>query len=194
MKRCKQYEIELSALLDGESDPATAVALMDHISRCVSCRDFYRELRSFQSLVDGMAPVEDRVPERVPESESARRRWSWVFPVPRYAWGVAAALLIAIGSYAAGTKQLIGGDNDDRVTFEHAEGESGVDEERFVELASEVLRSDRRYQQQLYRILGEIETIEGSGEAPANDEFDDEERSENYNELFAVIGGRRVVN
>ena len=190
MKRCNQYEIELSALLDGESDPATAVALMDHISHCVSCRDFYRELRSFQSLVDGIAPAEDKVPE----SEHARRRWSWAFPVPRWAWGVAAALFIAIGSYAAGTKQLIGLNNGDRVTFESAEGESGADEERFVELASEVLRSDRRYQQQLYRILGEIETNEGSGEAPANDEFDDEERSENYNELFAVIGGRRVVN
>jgi hypothetical protein len=114
--------------------------------------------------------------------------------VPRWAWGVAAAILIAIGSYAAGTLQLIGGDGGNLITIERTEGQSDVDEERFVELASEVLRSDRGYQQQLYRILGEIETNEGSGEAPINDEFDDEDRSENYNELFAVIGGRRVVN
>ena len=186
MKTCKQHEIELSAMLDGESDPATAVALMDHISHCIACRDFYRELRSFQSLVDDMA--------KVTLAEPARRRWSWAFPVPRLVWGAAAAVVIAVGSYAAGTMQLVGGDNGDMFTIERTEGESSVDEDRFVELASEVLRSDRRYQQQLFQILGEIETNEGSGEAPTNDEFDDEDRSENYNELFAVIGGRRVVN
>ena len=190
MKSCKQHEIELSAMLDGESDPATVVALMDHISHCVACRDFYTELRSFQSLVDGMAPEA----EKVALAEPARRFWSWTFPVPRWAWGAAAAAVIAIGSYAAGTMQLVGGDNGDMSTIERTEGETSVDEERFVELASEVLRSDRRYQQQLFQILGEIETNQGSGEAPTNDEFDDEDRSENYNELFAVIGGRRVVN
>jgi hypothetical protein len=190
MTSCKQHEIELSALLDGESDPATAVVLMDHISHCRACRDFYRELRSFQSLVDGMVPAA----EAVTLSEPDHRRRSWAFPVPRWIWGAAAAVLIAIGSYAAGSLQLIGGGNGDMFTIERTDGQSSGDEERFVELATEVLRSDRQYQQQLYRVLGEIETNEGSGEAPANDEFDDEDRSENYNELFAVIGGRRVVN
>ena len=66
MKRCEEYEVELSAMLDGESDPATAVEMMDHICQCSSCRDFYKELRSFQSLVDGLSPAPAELP--VPES------------------------------------------------------------------------------------------------------------------------------
>jgi hypothetical protein len=190
MKSCKQYEIELSAMLDGESDPATAVALMDHVSRCDSCRGFYQELRSFQSLVDDMPQAAE---ESGPAPEPARRRWSWTVRVPRWAWGAAAALVIAIGSYAAGSRQILdvagGGSN-----IESFAGEGGVDDEQFVELASDVLRADRRHQQQLYRLLEKIETIEGSGETLVIDEFDDGERPENYNEMFAVIGGRRVVN
>ena len=34
MNRCEEYELELSAMLDGESDPATAVVLMDHLCGC----------------------------------------------------------------------------------------------------------------------------------------------------------------
>ena len=64
MKRCNEYEVELSAMLDGESDPATAVMLMDHISQCESCREFYRELRSFQSLVDDLSLEGDAESER----------------------------------------------------------------------------------------------------------------------------------
>ncbi len=190
MKRCKEIEIELSAMLDGESDPATAVALMDHISQCGSCREFYTELRSFQSLVDDISPVVQTRTAAQPD----RRRWSWLIPTPGWAWGAAAAVAIAIGSYSIGVLQVSGGDDDGRFTIDRTEGSSSIDDERFVELASEILGSDRQYQQQMYQILGEIETNEGSGEAPASDEFDDDERSENYNELFAVIGGRRVVN
>lgn len=190
MKRCKEYEIELSAMLDGESDPATAVALMDHISECGACRSFYQELRSFQSLVDDLSPVAK--PREV--SQPARSLWSWIFPVPRWAWGAAAAILIAIGSYAVGTTQAGVAIDGNTITFEVDPNESTVSEEEFVELASEILRSDPRYQRQLYQILGQIETGEGSGEGLTSDEFDDEDRSENYNEIFAVIGGRRVVN
>jgi hypothetical protein len=190
MRSCKEYEIELSAMLDGESDPATAVALMDHISQCDSCRGFYQELRSFQSLVDDMPQA---VKENKPSPDSRRRRWSWVFPVPRWAWGAAAALVIAVGSYAAGSLEILDFAGDGAYVESFA-GEGGVEDEQFVELASDVLRADRRHQQQLYRLLGEIETNEGSGESPVSGEFDDDERSENYNEMFAVIGGRRVVN
>ena len=44
MKGCEYYEVEISALLDGESDPARAVEILDHVTRCPSCRQFYQEV------------------------------------------------------------------------------------------------------------------------------------------------------
>jgi hypothetical protein len=52
MCSCECFETELSALLDGESNSQAAIAVLDHVARCPSCREFYRELRDFQEAVD----------------------------------------------------------------------------------------------------------------------------------------------
>jgi hypothetical protein len=203
MKRCDEYEVELSAMLDGESDPATAVALMDHMCQCSSCRDFYRELRSFQSIVDDMSP--DLAERRALDSPTARalrepkRQWfGWLGAPPRWAWAPV-VIIIAIGLWAAGSGMLTeepGVDfGDGIVTIELQSDELSVDDERFVELASEILSADKRYQYQMYMILDQVRQGTEPGESPFDGEVaENEERGEYSGDAFAHIGGRRVLD
>lgn len=204
MKHCEQYEVELSAMLDGESDPATAIGLMDHVCQCSSCREFYRELRSFQIVVDDLSPVESTrfVPGASRESGYAmpRRKWSgWFDFAPRWAWGAAVIVIVAIGLWAAGgglSTEPSGVDfSNGKVTIELEGGEASVDDERFVELASEVLRADKHYQYQLYVILDQVRQVQQPGEAPMDAEWAERERDAEYGgESFAHVGSRRVLD
>ena len=204
MKRCEEYEVELSAMLDGESDPATAVGLMDHVCRCSSCREFYQELRSFQAIIDDISPADSTlpIPEAAPETHytEPRRRWfGWFDFAPRWAWGTAAVVAVAIGLWAIGTGVVTddaGVDiSDGRVTIELGSDELSVDDERFIQLASEILAADRRYQNQLYVILDQVRQIEQPGEAPFDGELAEGEQGGEYSgDSFAHIGGRRVLD
>jgi hypothetical protein len=204
MKRCDEYEVELSAMLDGESDPATAVELIDHMCQCASCRDFYQELRSFQSVVDEMTPaLAERPALDSPTArelrEPKRHGFGWISTPPRWAWAPAVVLIIAIGLWAAGSGILteepgvkIG---DGIVTIELQSDELSVDDERFVELASEILSADKRYQYQMYVILDQVRQSTEPGESPFDGEVaDNEERGEYSGDAFAHIGGRRVLD
>ncbi len=204
MKRCEEYEVELSAMLDGESDPATAVGLMDHVCQCSSCRDFFQELRSFQSLVDDMSPALAERPAlegpAARSSQEPRRRWfGWLGAAPRWAWAAAAVVIVAIGLWAAGTGVV----TDQRgvdigegvVTIELESDELSVDDERFIELASEILSADRRYQHQMYVILDQVRQNTEPGESPFDGEVaENEEGGEYSGDSFAHIGGRRVLD
>jgi hypothetical protein len=205
MKRCEQYEVELSAMLDGEGDPATAVGLLDHVCRCPSCRDFYQELRSFQSLVDGISPVTvERPADEAARAEAVReprrRLLGWIGAVPRWAYGgAAAAVVVAVGLWAVGTgvvRHQPGLDlSGPSVTFELGEDKLSVDDQRFLELASEILGADRRYQEQMYVILDQVRQNQVPGESPLESEStDNEERGEFSPDAFAHIGGRRLLD
>jgi hypothetical protein len=70
-----------------------------------------------------------------------------------------------------------------------------VDDERFIQLASEVLSADRRYQNQLYVILDQVRQIEQPGEGPFDGELAEGERGGEYSgDSFAHIGSRRVLD
>jgi len=200
MKRCDEYEVELSAMLDGETDPATAVELLDHVSECSSCRGFYRELRSFQSLVDDMSPAIEVGPAVEAASAGRPRRWfGWLGAPPRLAWGAAAVVVVAFGLWAAGSFDRGGESTLDlqsgTVTIELEGDKLSVDDERFVELASEILKADKRYQYQMYVILDQVRQNEAPGESPLSGEMiEDDERGEYSGEAFAHIGGRRVLD
>jgi len=204
MKRCDEYEVELSAMLDGESDPATAVELIDHMCQCSSCRDFYQELRSFQSLVDDMSPTMAERPAldspTARELREPRHPWfGWLGTAPRWGWATAVIVIVAIGLWAAGSGVLteepgvnIG---EGIVTIELESDELSVDDERFVELASEILSADKRYQYQMYVILDQVRQNTEPGESPFDGEVvENEERGEYSGDAFAHIGGRRVLD
>jgi hypothetical protein len=207
MNRCEEYELELSAMLDGESDPATAVVLMDHLCGCSSCREFYGKLRSFQALVDDISPaVDDQpAPETIAPAAGVGQRsgwFGWLGGTPRWAMGAAAVVVVAIGIWAvagAGIFDRFGGEKGlfegGSVTIELEGDALSVDDERFIELASAILSADRRYQHQMYVILDEVQQNTQPGESPFDGEVvDNEERGEYSGDAFAHIGSRRVLD
>ena len=204
MNRCEEYELELSAMLDGESDPATAVVLMDHLCGCSSCREFYGKLRSFQALVDDISPAIDDQPvahTAAPAADTGQRRgwFDWLGHTPRWAMGAAAVVVVALGIWAVGDSGLFDrseeGSDGTTVTIELAGDALSVDDEKFIELASAILSADRRYQHQMYVILDEVRQNTQPGESPFDGEVaDDEERGEYSGDAFAHIGSRRVLD
>jgi hypothetical protein len=201
MKRCNEYEVELSAMLDGESDPATAVMLMDHISQCESCRGFYLELRSFQSLVDDLSLESDAEVERraaVVPIRSRQPRWrGWLDAPPRWAWGLAAAVVVIVGLWASNEYDLLNRQSsvieDGQLIVRSGEG-SDLNEERFVEIAAEILGADQRYQNEMYHLLRQVRSDESADESPLQGEGAEGGRGESYGEVFAAIGGRPVLD
>lgn len=199
MKRCKEYEVELSALIDGESDPATAIELLDHMIQCASCSEFYRELRSFQSLVDDMSP--ESVPQSVAAPARRERRPRWLGAAPRWAWGVAAVLIVAVGAiglWVAGPFEPSSdsgpGPTEEGMVIQLGEDSGDMDEQRFVELAAELLRADSRYQQEMYQILGQVGQTAERGESSALEARTEGEGGESTGEFFALVGGLPVLD
>ena len=100
MSQCESCEVELSALMDGESSPARMVTLLDHLTGCPSCRQFYGELRRFQQVVDDLTTVETDTERVIPLETGDRTARPHAARLPRWAWGMAAALIVAVGLYA----------------------------------------------------------------------------------------------
>lgn len=178
---CEEHAAELSALLDGEIDRGILLPTLDHLARCAPCRDFYRRARALDGTLalvrendrgtghgslPGWREVERRSRRRLPH----RRALAW-------SGRLAAGLLAAAGLAAAlGT---LGGPEappPGSVVEVRLEGDRGhMDEARFLELATELLRADRRYHLAMEQVLAEVNRRtfgrEGSAEeAGAGDE------------------------
>jgi hypothetical protein len=178
MSVCEQYESELSALLDAESNPATAIKVLDHVASCPSCRAFYRELRSFQEFVDRVPVVmETSAPAQAEVATETSLRLSWrgrlrsnLGSVPEWAWGLAAVLIVAVGLVGVLT---VGTPNHptstpagDQLTIQLEENKGQMNDYRFLEIATELLQAGRRYHQKMYEILDRIRST-GSAEEGA---------------------------
>jgi hypothetical protein len=169
MTHCDDYEIELSALLDGESNPAMALKLVEHVASCSACSTFVRELRSTQAFVDGLQMVPDSEPEPKAPLPVERKSTRILRLRPQWAIGLAALLIITV-SFWFGTDIGVpsGFTNDLRdgeLVIRLEEDKGRMSNERFVALVSELLRADRRYQNEMYMVLDEITQNGVSGES-----------------------------
>lgn len=174
MKSCTDIEAELSALIDGESDPAAALEVLDHVTRCTSCSAFYGELRSVQSTLDQVmdAPQRKAAPAAAQPTERAsrrhrRRRFTLDF-MPRWAWGIAGAAAMALIWLGTDLQvpqgevnPAIGGE----VVIQLGESSGTMSDGQFVAMVSELLRADNRYRDEMYRVLDEIREEEVPGES-----------------------------
>lgn len=196
MNRCNDYEIELSALIDGESDPAMALELVAHVAECAACSSFVRELRATQDLVDKLQTArsdEQGSVDVVPIS--TRQKKSWGFR-PQWAVGIAALLVITVslwfGSDVGAGVGLTNDLRDGELVIRLEENKGRMSDERFVALVSELLQADRRYQNEMYVVLDEIANHRSSGESrfsensSGNEEFDYYDRSESSSPLNAA--------
>ncbi len=173
MRQCNDYEIELSALLDGESDPATALMLVEHVASCSSCGSFVRELRSAQELVD-LLPVDAKTaPEPTVVLPIERKHRRLLGLRPQWAVGFAAAAILIVSLWFGSDLEPQAGLNDLRggeLVIRLEENKGRMSDERFIALVSELLRADRRYQSEMYAVLDEITQQPTSGESRFTDD------------------------
>lgn len=163
MNQCEFFEVQISALIDGELSTAELQPLMDHVLQCESCRMFYDEARTLQKLADDMmlATELEIAPVAVSEEPRARRFPLSSIPMaPQWAWGAAAAVILAIGLTAA---QVIPDPtglfqpstaNAQIITLEAEAGD--MDDTRFVELTTELLQAEKQYHLMMFDLLDQI--------------------------------------
>ena len=204
---CESYEVHISALMDGEAEPADAMQVLDHLPGCDSCQRFYQQARELQKLVDAypVAPgsteaLEARaaggaVPLRTAGAadEDAAHLQTGSNKVvalerpSRWIWSLAASLLVALGfglgqgvSGALPQQQVAPGGE---VVVQIGADEGRMSEERFVALAVELLRADRKYHRKMSEVLDEVQerrfhTVTDSELASYRDESPSAIRSE----------------
>ncbi|MEM7417164.1 MAG: zf-HC2 domain-containing protein [Gemmatimonadota bacterium] len=153
MKTCAHIQTEISALLDGESDPKTALDLLEHVSGCHACGAFVREARRAQVTIDvafpAADPALDALVTALPQRGLAR--------VPRWALAMAATVVVAVGgalvSQDAPVRTAAETAADNGIVLHVGTNDGEMNDERFIELATELLAADRLYRDEMYSVL-----------------------------------------
>lgn len=168
MNACERHQMEISALLDGESTPAAAIRVLDHLTACPSCRSFYGEVRGFHDLVSDLRDAWDAGDAGDAGNAGAARRprsrlLRWTAAAPRWTWGLAAVLALAVGWWGVarfGPPVGPAGAGTAPVTIELGGDAGRMDDARFVEMTRELLQADRRYHRMM---LGLLTALDGDG-------------------------------
>jgi hypothetical protein len=157
------YEVEISALLDNELSHADILELVDHLVASDECRPFYqqaRELSQTMSLSDLPPDMWERIEKRASEGRQRRfPRW----PLKLVAVVVCAVGIWSIGRYVPREARL----DNPSVTIQLASDSGQMNEDRFIELTTELLRADRRYHSKMGEIMNAVNASashEGSAE------------------------------
>lgn len=181
MKNCEDYEVLISSWLDDEAPGAQQVEWVDHLVRCAGCRDFYRQARSLEGVLAAV-----RTPARAEALPSdlwrriadagrvESRRVSPARRLPTWALRAAAVLVVAVGLPFALRQGWSG--RDPAVppvprTLEVRLGENpeSMDDARFVGVATELLRADRRYHAAMYRLMDQVVRDSAAAEMPIDE-------------------------
>lgn len=186
---CETHEILISTWMDEGLERGAQRELFDHLTRCSACRAFYRDARALEGLAavasDKPALAEDPSPEVWSRIESRTGpAEKTVAGLP--SWGLRAAAVLVIGvalalvpwpqspapARASNQVELI------------LEGDRGLmTEMRFLELATELLRADRRYhfamQEVMEKVIDDEWDLEGAtSEGLTDDSKNDEGEGE----------------
>lgn len=190
MKSCESYEIHISALIDGETNRADTLAILDHMPGCASCQRFYRDCRQLQDVADEM-PLSIDVQR---ESESAS-----LLPVitrlphrTHFVWAAAAGialLFVAAGMWLRPAVSTSVDSNSHVIDLSVQKPSVPMDDSQFMEISVALLHAEPRYQRSMIEILERFERGRGLDESSVDvaamgaeseepwtrDEFDDAE-------------------
>ncbi|HEX9734006.1 MAG TPA: zf-HC2 domain-containing protein [Thermoanaerobaculia bacterium] len=169
---CETYRTSISALIDGELETPERLPAVDHLLECAACRIFYRRARALgDMLVASQSQDAEPAPEDVWERIAAasgvtgqrRTRWRELRRAPRWAAQLAAALIVGLAlgwllprlPAPALPEQAAAGEVD--VVLEEDKG--SMTDERFVELATEILRADRDYHRKMLEVMAVVTAV-----------------------------------
>jgi len=194
---CETFERAISELVDGELDTPEQLAAVDHLVACASCRAFYRRMRKLGEMAvraeaEEPGPPPEEVWRRIAdEAGVARRRRSGVL-VPRFALRLAAVIVLALGfallPWLFRTPETTAGD---RIVIELGSDRGAMTEERFVEITTEILRSDSRFHREMLAVMALVTAAEDSSEGTVDRAVDLDDESES-DEEDAVFTGERL--
>jgi predicted anti-sigma-YlaC factor YlaD len=157
MKTCEEFEMLASAFVDDELSREETVRLLDHMVACDSCRFFYRQARSLEEALS--SPAGEVLPERAWQRIESRVQRRPAMP----AWGlrVAAGLFLGILIWQVAQVRVAPLKDSQPIEVSLEGSREAMDESRFIELTSEILRSDRRYHAAMLQVMTEVNQATG---------------------------------
>ncbi len=173
---CETYEILISTWIDEEIERDQQRELLDHLVRCPACREFYIESRALDGLValagEGARAQEpppglwDRIQTRAAEpTATAENRSGWV-------WRAAAALLLGAALAFVPWPAARPADRPARQMEIVLEADKGsMSDQRFLQLAAEILRADRRYHYAMQKVMEKVVDDEWEPEGASSEGF-----------------------
>ena len=188
---CESCEILISTWMDEGLEHGGQRELLDHLVCCPRCRTFYAEARTLEGLValtGAGTAAEEPAPEIWDHIESRTRAADASVAGPSsWAWRAAAALALGAAlAFAPWPTSSAPARSDQRVEVVLEEDRGLMTESRFLELATELLRADRRYHFAMQEVMDKViddewepegGTSEGITEESSKDEESDDESS-----------------
>lgn len=167
MKSCEEYQINLSAMMDGE---LTGDELTETIQHLAACADCLREFRSFQSLQSRVnqeiktPAVPNHLWTTISREERVTPRTQFiVFRPSVLKWvGIAAVFLLSFGSgylLRAPVRPL----SDPRTPIVLASNRGSLTDDQFLILTRTLLTADPVYHKKMYLILHTLLDLPGEG-------------------------------
>jgi len=184
MKTCEEYQIDISAMLDGELTPAEIAATVQHLAKCSECERVFEEFQLLQEKVDkeySRPAVPQELWKNI-QSKTIHEQQStdltgrviefrkWAFRIISVAAGIAITFTAGYFLGKPSAPLLI----DPSTPIILASQKGSMSDERFQQLTRELLIADQKYQQKMYFILHALnsEYMEGDLDPPSIDNND----------------------
>jgi anti-sigma factor RsiW len=164
---CERYELDLSALLDGELESDAIPETLEHLRHCSVCHRFFQQLLE----LDGASGLlKERDTHRMVARSATSRRSPW--KMTRNAWVAAAVVLAFLGGWMLPTANLAADvpTRDEVLELSLGEDAGKMADARFVSMAVELLRADPRYHIAMFQMLQDV-VIENPTELPSPESF-----------------------
>ncbi|HEX9641025.1 MAG TPA: hypothetical protein VGB13_06905 [Candidatus Krumholzibacteria bacterium] len=147
---CEHFELDLSALVDGELESGAIPHALEHLRECRDCDLFFQQLLRLEhtsELLRSISPLPQR--PRAP-----RPAWRHL----RHAWIAGAVLLAFLGGWMLPAADLSADvpTRDEVLELSLGEDAGKMADARFVSMAVELLRADPRYHVAMFEMLRDV--------------------------------------
>ncbi|MBU1882254.1 zf-HC2 domain-containing protein [bacterium] len=166
MSQCENYQINISAMIDGELRGAELTETVRHLAQCPDCLAQFERFQRLQDRLDAetaaiQAPValweqiERQTPQRTAKRISLK---SVAYTTLRYAAVLAIAFVIGYTSHSTVIPFM---QKDDPIVL--ASDQGNLSETQFLALTRDLLTADPIYHQKMYQILQTLSAEEWEG-------------------------------
>ncbi|MCP4897521.1 MAG: hypothetical protein GY906_11165 [bacterium] len=166
MKELEMMEIQVSALIDGELSRSAVLSVIDNLLEDGESRLFYRRARHLDLAIESTRDTDHgasgelwRKIEEAAGRDNESPKFVWVAPnrhLSRWLLRAAAAAVIVIGMWSVSTIVLPSSEPGNIAEIIAGSAPNSMDDERFIELTTELLQADPRYHHAMYEIVDAV--------------------------------------